>query len=282
MNYSIIRYLLGWVLIFEACFLTLPCITAVIYQEQAGFAFLVVLTLCLVLGMLLTARRPRRDTFYTKEGFVVVTLAWVLLSVMGALPFVLNGDIPSFTDALFETISGFTTTGASILSDVEGLSRCSLFWRSFTHWIGGMGVIVFILAVLPMTGGSTMNLMRAESPGPSVGKLVPKIRQTAMLLYKIYFFMTVVELVILIAGGMPVFDALTISFGTAGTGGFGIKNDSMAGYSDFLINTVTVFMILFGVNFNVYYLIYAKKFRKAAACEEMPTSLPRKRQRHWD
>lgn len=151
MNYSIIRYLLGWVLIFEACFLTLPCITAVIYQEQAGFAFLVVLTLCLVLGMLLTARRPRRDTFYTKEGFVVVTLAWVLLSVMGALPFVLNGDIPSFTDALFETISGFTTTGASILSDVEGLSRCSLFWRSFTHWIGGMGVIVFILAVLPCT-----------------------------------------------------------------------------------------------------------------------------------
>ena len=269
MNYAIIRYLLGWVLIFESCFLTLPCITAVIYQEREGFAFLAVLALCLVLGMLLTARRPKRDTFYTKEGFVVVTLAWVLLSAMGALPFVFNGDIPSFTDALFETISGFTTTGASILSDVEGLSRCSLFWRSFTHWIGGMGVIVFILAVLPMTGGSTMNLMRAESPGPSVGKLVPKIRQTAMLLYKIYFFMTVVEIIILIAGGMPVFDALTTSFGTAGTGGFGIKNNSMAGYSDFLINTVTVFMILFGVNFNVYYLIYAKKFRKAAACEEM-------------
>ena len=269
MNYALIRYLLGWVLIFESCFLTLPCITAVIYQEREGFAFLAVLALCLVLGMLLTARRPKRDTFYTKEGFVVVTLAWVLLSAMGALPFVFNGDIPSFTDALFETISGFTTTGASILSDVEALSRCSLFWRSFTHWIGGMGVIVFILAVLPMTGGSTMSLMRAESPGPSVGKLVPKIRQTAMLLYKIYFFMTVVEIIILIAGGMPVFDALTTSFGTAGTGGFGIKNNSMAGYSDFLINTVTVFMILFGVNFNVYYLIYAKKFRKAAACEEM-------------
>ena len=269
MNYSIIRYILGWVLNFEACFLTLPCMTALIYKEREGFAFLAVLVLCLVFGMLLTSRKPKNDTFYTKEGFVTVSLSWIVMSIMGALPFVLNGDIPSFTDALFETISGFTTTGASILTDVEALARCSLFWRSFTHWIGGMGVFVFLLAVLPMTGGSTMNLMRAESPGPSVGKLVPKIRQTAMLLYGIYFFMTVVEIILLIAGGMPVFDSLTHAFGTAGTGGFGVRNTSIGGYSDYLINVITVFMILFGVNFNVYYLIFAKKWKKAFSCEEV-------------
>ncbi len=269
MNYSIIRYILGWVLNFEACFLTLPCITAVVYREREGLAFLAVLVLCLCLGMFFTAKKPENDMFYIKEGFVTVSLSWLVLSAMGALPFVLCGDIPSYTDALFETISGFTTTGASILPDVEALSRCSLFWRSFTHWIGGMGVFVFILAVLPMTGGSTMNLMRAESPGPSVSKLVPKVRQTAMLLYKIYIAMTVAEILILIFGGMPVFDALTLSFGTAGTGGFGIKNNSIAGYNDFLINVITVFMILFGVNFNVYYLVIAGKWKKALCCEEM-------------
>lgn len=269
MNYSIIRYILGWVLNFEACFLTLPCITAVVYREREGFAFLASLVLCLILGMLLTRKKPKRDTFYTKEGFVTVSLSWLVLSIAGALPFFLSGDIPNFTDALFEAISGFTTTGASILPDVEALARCSLFWRSFSHWIGGMGVFVFILAVLPMTGGSTMNLMRAESPGPSVGKLVPRIRDTAILLYKIYFVMTIVEIILLLAGGMPVFDALTLSFGTAGTGGFGIKNDSIAGYNDYLINVITIFMILFGVNFNVYYLMFAKKFKKALCCEEM-------------
>jgi len=269
MNYSIIRYILGWVLNFEACFLILPCITAVVYREKEGFAFLAVLLMCLVMGLLLTRRKPKKDTFYTKEGFVTVSLSWLIMSAMGGLPFVLNGDIPRFIDALFETMSGFTTTGASILTNVEVLAKCSQFWRSFTHWVGGMGVFVFILAVLPMAGGSTMNLMRAESPGPSVGKLVPKIRETAMLLYKIYFFMTLAEIILLIAGGMPVFDALVHSFGTAGTGGFGIWNSSIGGYNDYLINVITIFMILFGVNFNVYYLMFARKWSKAFLCEEL-------------
>lgn len=269
MNLSIIRYILGWILNFEAAFLVLPCITAVIYGEREGFAFLAVSLLCLTLGFLMTRKKPENNTFYTKEGFVTVSLGWITMSMMGALPFVLNGDIPKFIDALFETISGFTTTGASILVDVEVLARCSLLWRSFTHWVGGMGVFVFVLAILPMAGGSTMNLLKAESPGPSVGKLVPKIRDTALLLYKIYFAMTLVEIVLLIAGGMPVFDSLCHAFGTAGTGGFGIWNSSIGGYSDYLINVITVFMILFGVNFNVYYLMFIRKWDKAFSCEEL-------------
>ena len=269
MNYAIIRYLLGWVLIFESCFLTLPCITAVIYQEREGFAFLAVLALCLVLGMLLTARRPKRDTFYTKEGFVVVTLAWVLLSAMGALPFVFNGDIPSFTDALFGTISGFTTTGSSILSDVEVLPHCILIWRSFTHWIGGMGVLVFLLSLLPLAGGYHMNLMKAESPGPSVSKLVPKVQSTAKILYTIYFGMTLIQLALLLIGRVPLFDSLCITFGTAGTGGFGIVNDSLGSYSTYCQVVTTIFMILFGVNFSAYYLILTKKFRQAFKYEEV-------------
>lgn len=269
MNTKIVRYILCRMLGVEAALLLVPVLVAVIYQEKCGIVFLIPIAILCLLFLVAGRKRPEHGQIYGKEGMVIVALAWILWSLFGAMPFTLSGYIPSYVDAFFETVSGFTTTGSSIIPDVEVLPHCLLFWRSFTHWIGGMGVIVFILAVLPMTGGSTMSLMRAESPGPSVGKLVPKIRQTAMLLYKIYFFMTVVEIIILIAGGMPVFDALTTSFGTAGTGGFGIKNNSMAGYSDFLINTVTVFMILFGVNFNVYYLIYAKKFRKAAACEEM-------------
>lgn len=178
-----------------------------------------------------------------------------LLSIFGALPFWLSGEIPSYIDALFETVSGFTTTGSSILSNVEALSHCALFWRSFTHWIGGMGVLVFLLAIIPLSGGSDINLMRAESPGPSVGKFVPKIKYTAQILYLIYFVMTTAEIFLLIMGKMPVFDAITLSFGTAGTGGFGIKNNSIAGYSPYHQWIITIFMILFGVNFNAYYLI---------------------------
>jgi trk system potassium uptake protein TrkH len=208
--------------------------------------------------------------FYAKEGFVTVALSWIILSVMGALPFVINEEIPNFTDALFEIISGFTTTGASILSDVEALSHCSLIWRSFSHWIGGMGVLVFILAILPLAGGGhSMHLLRAESPGPSVGKLVPRLRSTAMILYGIYFFMTVIELIILLIAKMPLFDAICTAFGTAGTGGFGIKNDSMTSYSTLIQGIVTVFMILFGVNFNVYYLFLIKKPKEALKCEEL-------------
>lgn len=188
---------------------------------------------------------------------------------MGSLPFLFSGSITNPVDALFETVSGFTTTGASILSDVEALPRCILFWRSFTHWIGGMGVLVFILSLLPLTGGYHMNLMKAESLGPSVEKLVPKIQSTAKILYSIYVAMTILEVLLLLAGNMPLFDALTTTFGTAGTGGFGIKNDSMASYSPYLQNVVTVFMILFGINFNFYFLLLMRKPKKAMKNEEV-------------
>ena len=200
---------------------------------------------------------------------MATALSWIFMSAFGALPFYLTGEIPNYTNALFETISGFTTTGASILSDVEALTHCSLFWRSFTHWIGGMGVLVFLLAIIPMTGGSHMNLMRAESPGPSVGKLVPKVKSTARILYVIYFGMTIIEIVLLLIGRMPVFDAITLSFGTAGTGGFGVLNDSLASYTMYQQWVVTIFMILFGINFNAYYLILFGQVKNAFKMEEV-------------
>ncbi len=269
MNSSIIKYILGWVLKFEALFLTLPCLVALIYKEKAGFSFFIVLIICYVLGFICTRKKPSNTVFYAKEGFVTVSLSWIVMSVMGALPFVLNGEIPRFIDALFETISGFTTTGASILTDVEALSHCSLIWRSFTHWVGGMGVLVFVLAILPLTGGHSMHLMRAESPGPSVGKLVPRLRSTAMILYSIYLFMTIMELILLLIAKMPLFDAICIAFGTAGTGGFGIKNSSIADYSMSIQSIVTIFMILFGINFNIYYLFLIKKPKEALKSEEL-------------
>lgn len=269
MNNSIVRFILGYVLLVEAVLMLLPCLVAVIYGEKEGFCYLFVAILSGLLGRLMTMKKPNNSIFYLKEGCIATALSWILLSFFGALPFWFSREIPSFTDALFETISGFTTTGASILSDVEALSHCSLFWRSFTHWIGGMGVLVFLLAIIPMSGGSHINLMRAESPGPSVGKLVPKVKYTARILYLIYFSMTILEVVLLVVGKMSLFDALTTSFGTAGTGGFGIKNDSMVSYSPYLQWVVTIFMILFGVNFNAYYLILYRKFKKAFGMEEV-------------
>ncbi len=269
MNSSIIRYILGCVLRIEALLMLLPCVVALLYRETEGVAFLAVSVLCFALGSLMTRKKPQTFVFYFKEGCIATSLSWIFLSVFGCLPFVLTGEIPSFVDALFETVSGFTTTGASILSDVEALAQCSLFWRSFTHWIGGMGVLVFLLAILPMSGGSNINLMRAESPGPSVGKLVPKIRYTARLLYQIYIALTILEIVLLLLGGMPLFDALTTSFGTAGTGGFGIKNDSIGGYSAYMQWVITIFMILFGINFNAYYLLLFRQIRKALSMEEV-------------
>lgn len=268
MNYSMIRYITGWMLKLESYFMLLPCLVALIYKEWEGVAFLAVAIGCFIMGKIFTYKKPENQTFFIREGFVVVTLCWIVLSVMGAIPFVLNGDIPHIVDAVFETVSGFTTTGASILADVEAISKCSLMWRSFTHWIGGMGVFVFLLAVIPLSGGSNMYLMVAESPGPSVGKLVPKVKKTAMILYAIYICMTIAEMLFLLLGGMPIFDSLATSFGTAGTGGFGIKNDSMGSYSNYIQWVVTIFMILFGVNFNVYYLILAKKWKQAFRCEE--------------
>ena len=269
MNTSIIRYILGQVLRMEGLFMFLPCLVAILYREHQGLVFLGVALICIMLGTLLTYRKPNSQIFYLKEGCIITALSWIVLSIFGALPFTISGEIPSFTDALFETISGFTTTGASILNDVEALSYCMLFWRSFTHWIGGMGVLVFLLAIVPLSGGSNINLMRAESPGPSVGKLVPKMRQTARILYSIYLFLTILQFVLLILGKMPVFDAVCTSFGTAGTGGFGILNTSMASYSPYIQWVTTIFMILFGINFNAYYFILYKQFRKAFAMEEV-------------
>ena len=269
MNSSIIRYILGHVLKIEGILMLSPCAVALLYGETAGFYYLGVAVLCFVLGLLMTLRRPASQVFYMKEGCAATALSWIFLSVFGCLPFWLSREIPSFTDALFETVSGFTTTGASILSDVEALSHCALFWRSFTHWIGGMGVLVFLLAIIPMSGGSHINLMRAESPGPSVGKLVPKINSTARILYLIYLGMTVLEIIFLLAGRMPLFDAVCTSFGTAGTGGFGIKNDSMMSYSPYLQWVVTIFMILFGINFNAYYFMLFRNFKKALRIEEV-------------
>lgn len=247
----------------------LPCLVAFIYKENAGWSFLLVATVAGLIGSLASLKKPHRTVFYLKDGCVATALSWIVLSICGCLPFVLSGDIPSFTDALFETISGFTTTGASILSDVEALNHSSLFWRSFTHWIGGMGVLVFLLAIIPLTGGSNINLLKAESPGPNVGKLVPKMRHTAQLLYIIYFGLTFIEIVFLLCGGMAPFDAITTSFGTAGTGGFGIKNSSIGGYSPYIQWVVTVFMVLFGVNFNAYYFILLRQWKKSLKLEEV-------------
>lgn len=269
MNYSIIIYIIGWILKLEAVFMLLPCATALIYRESEITAFLLTMAVCLAVGLPLTRKKPGKKAFYTKEGFVTAALSWVVLSVMGALPFVISGCIPHPVDALFETVSGFTTTGASILSDVEALPYCMLIWRSFTHWIGGMGVVVFILTLLPLTGGYHMNLMKAESPGPSVGKLVPKVQSTAKILYGIYIGLTLLQMIFLLLGGMPLFDTICTAFGTAGTGGFGIKNDSIAGYNTYLQVVITIFMILFGVNFNFYFFLLTKKFRQAFSTEEV-------------
>ncbi len=269
MNTKSIAYILGWILNIEALFMLLPVGASIIYGERQGIAFLITMALCALCGFLLASRKPKNPSFYAREGFVATALGWVVMSVFGCIPFVLTGEIPHFIDALFETVSGFTTTGASIMTDVEAMSHCSMLWRCFTHWIGGMGVLVFLLAVLPMVGGTNMHLMKAESPGPSVGKLVPKVRYTARILYLLYVALTAAQFFLLLLGRMNPFEALCTAFGTAGTGGFGVKNTSMGGYSPYLQWVVTVFMIAFGVNFNVYFLLFMRRFRQAARCEEM-------------
>lgn len=260
MNYKMIRYIIGWLIVFESVFMLFPALVALVCGENSFFSFLLSIGLGLLGGGLLVVKKPKRTTMYAREGFVTVSVSWLVLSVFGAIPFLLTGSIPSVIDALFESVSGFTTTGATILSDVECLEKSVLLWRSFTHWIGGMGVLVFIMAVIPLSGGSNIHLMRAESTGPSVSKLVPKMKQTALLLYGMYITLTVIEMVLLILWKMPVFDAVNTAFSTAGTGGFGIKNDSITSYSPGIQNIVTIFMILFGVNFSVYYMIICKKF----------------------
>ncbi len=269
MNFSSITYILGWVLNIEAVLMLLPVGTALIYGERQGWAFVAVMIACGLLGFLMTHRKPKNLGFFAREGFVTTALCWIVMSAFGAMPFVITGEIPRFIDAMFETVSGFTTTGASIMLEVESMSHCSMIWRCFTHWIGGMGVLVFLLAVLPMLGGSSMQLMKAESPGPSVGKLVPKVRHTARILYMLYVALTVSQFVLLVLGGMIPYEALCTAFGTAGTGGFGFRNDSFASFSPYIQWVVTIFMVLFGINFNVYFLIWTRKLRDAFRCEEM-------------
>lgn len=274
MNYAIVFRLLSYILLCESALLMLPAATSAIYGEWSVLgAFLITAALCVVFGLLLRLAKPTSKVFYMREGFATTALSWIVISIMGAVPFVLTGCIPDPIDALFETVSGFTTTGASILPAVEGLPRGILLWRSFTHWIGGMGVLVFLLTLLPLTGGSHVNLMKAESPGPQVDKLVPKVQSTAKLLYGIYLALTLAQLVFLMAGGMPLFESLLTAFGTAGTGGFGFKNDSFAQFSPYIQWVVTIFMILFGVNFNFYFLLLLRRFRRAVSSEEVRTYL---------
>ncbi len=271
MNYRIIGRIVGMITLLEAVFMAVPAGLCLIDGEpEVALCFGVTIALMVLAGGALWLWGRTDRSFYAQEGFAATALSWIVMSLFGALPFRLSGQIPHYVDALFETVSGFTTTGASILTDVEALSRGLLYWRSFSHWLGGMGMLVFLLAVVPAAkkqNGANMHLMRAESPGPSVGKLTPRLRQTAMILYGLYMALTVLCILFLLAGGMPLFDSLCTAFGTAGTGGFGIRNSSMAGYSPYLQSVVTVFMFLFGVNFSIYFLLVLRQF-KAAACDE--------------
>lgn len=276
MNRKMIGKFLGFLLLLECLFLFPPALVS-IWDGEATALRGIYLTMFLSAGagglLLLTCRKAQRN-FYAREGFLIVALGWIVLSLVGALPFWLSGEIPHYIDAVFEVISGFTTTGASILTNVEAMSRGLLFWRSFTHWLGGMGILVFLLAVVPTgKGGYSVHLLRAESPGPSVGKLVPKIRQTAAILYLIYVALTVLCALFLLAGGMSLFDSLCTAFGTAGTGGFGVRNDSMASYSPYLQNVCTVFMALFGVNFSIYFLLLLGKLKQVLHSEELKVYL---------
>ena len=260
MNYRTVFHNLGNILIIESLFLLLPVLVAVLYRETAGFAFAVTAAGTFFTGMLLTHLNSNPDRLRAREGFVIVGLSWIIMSLTGAVPFLLTGEIPGIADALFESVSGFTTTGATVVPDVEKLSRCVLFWRSLMHWIGGMGVLVFMLAILPLKGGNTVHLLRAESSGPSVSKIMPKVQTSASILYLIYIGLTALEAVLLKLGGMTLFDSLNYAMSTAATGGFGVYNEGIGVYnSDFINIVVTVFMFLFGLNFNVYFLLLAGK-----------------------
>ena len=266
-----IGYLLGIILMIEAALMSLPLIVSLYYSEPL-FPLIVTMIITLAISVPLVIFKPKNTRIYAKEGFVTVAAGWILLSLFGALPFVIGGSIPNYIDALFETISGFTTTGASILSEIESLPKGILFWRSFTHWIGGMGVLVFILAILPSAGGQTMHLMRAEVPGPTKGKLVPKMKQTALILYGIYIILTILQIIALLCCGLSFYHATVNSFATAGTGGFSVLNNSIAGYNNPAAEwVIAVFMLIFGVNFNIYFLIIVGKIKDIFKSEELRT-----------
>ena len=270
MNRRMIFYVIGQIINIEAALLLLPAAVSLYYKEGCLTAFLITAGIALAFGLTLTLTScPGNHLIYAKDGFVIVTLAWLAMSAIGALPFVISGEIPNYIDAFFETVSGFTTTGASVLTNVEKMSQGLLFWRSFTHWIGGMGVLVFVMAIIPNISDRSIHIIRAEMPGPIVGKLVPKLKNTAKILYLIYIVMTVLEVVFLLCGGMPLYDSVVHAFGTAGTGGFGIKASSIAGYSPYLQWVIAIFMLLFGINFNIYYLVLIRRFRSVFRSTEM-------------
>ncbi len=270
MNYSMIRYILFRLLRVMACLLVLPFAVALIYQEyDCAESFFVMILACAILGIIGSHKKPANTIIYAKEGFAITAVAWVGMSIVGALPFVVTGTIPNFVDAVFETVSGFTTTGGSILTSLDGIEYSVQFWRTFTHWVGGMGVLVFLLAVVPMADGYSMHLMRAESPGPVVGKIVPKVKDTAKILYLIYFAITVIEIICLKLSGLSLYEAITISFSTVGTGGFAVTNAGIGGYSTLSQAIIIVFMALCGVNFTVYYFLINRKPKEAFAIDEV-------------
>ena len=271
MNKRIVLYILGWILIVEGTAMQLPFIVSIVYAEKNGIYFLAVGLALAAIGFLIVRKRPKNMTMYQKEGFISTALSWLVLSLAGSLPFFLSGEIKNFEDALFETVSGFTTTGASVVPNVEQLSNCMNFWRSLSIWLGGMGVLVFLLALIPKVGGQqNMYLMKAESPGPIFGKVTPKIRDYAAILYIVYFGLTALEFVLLMCGGMPIFDAINVSMSTAGTGGFGIRSAGIAAYDSYYLQTViAVFMLLFGINFSAYLLIITRKFKQAFKITEI-------------
>ena len=270
MNYKMVSFSIGRILLVEAALLIFPAIGAIFYGDDTLLAFALTIAALSVTGLLAVRKKPKNQTIYAKDGYVIVALSWILMSLFGALPFFISGHIPHFIDAFFETVSGFTTTGSTILRNVEALPKSLLFWRSFTHWIGGMGILVFVIAIMPKTESSSMHVMRAEVPGPTVGKLVSKLRASARILYGIYCVMTAIEIIMLFAGGMPLFDSIVNSFATAGTGGFGILNNSIEGYNSLYAEMViAVFMLLFGVNFNLYYLMIIKHGKQALKSEEL-------------
>lgn len=271
MNIKMVFRTVGRISQVAALLLLIPAVVAIIYKEtEQFFAFFVTAIAAFAIGLFIgLITKTKNRVIYAKDGFAITALAWIVMALVGAVPFVISGDIPSYIDAVFETVSGFTTTGASILTNVEAMSRSMLFWRSFTHWIGGMGVLVFIMAIIPNLTDRSIHIMRAEIPGPVIGKLVPRVKDTAKILYLIYIFLTVLEAVLLLAGGMPLFDSLIHTFGTAGTGGFGTKADSIASYSPYCQWVIAIFMLIFGVNFNLYYLLLMRRIRTALKSSEL-------------
>ncbi|MCC8161059.1 MAG: TrkH family potassium uptake protein [Oscillospiraceae bacterium] len=270
MNYRMIAYSTGRILVAVAATMTIPLALSLYYREGNVIAYLIPIIISIAIGAAVSIKTPKNKSFFVREGFIIVALAWIGISLIGALPFYISGQIPKFTDCFFETVSGFTTTGSSILLNVENMSKSLLFWRSFTHWLGGMGVLVFTMAIFTAKDTRTTHMMKAEMPGPIVGKLTSKWQFSARILYLMYIALTVIEIIFLLFGGMPLFDSVVHAFGTAGTGGFGIKNTSIAFYNSAYIDyVISIFMILFGMNFNIFYLMLIRKFTQIKDNEEI-------------